>query len=135
MKDIEHEETSVRFSRYNVITKMRVDAFWEATESNTSSYDKVLFSAIRNPACGFGTIDWFISAPREYAATFFDTRNVSCPAEAWNFTKACETPRCFGLECMNVYFARANDIPYSFLDTSLSPLLAHWMGYPKSFNE
>ncbi len=122
---------------YAFVTKLRVDAVWpsDVVLMNTSSQEKVTFSVNRNPSCGFGTIDWFISSPREYAEIFFNSRRQVCPPEALGFSAECKDVRCFGNECMNIYLARNNVVPYAFLNHEQAPMLAHWLGYPKIFDK
>ena len=135
MHDIVEKEQSIG-TRYDVVTKIRGDAVWDIEGiSNTTSLEKVLFSFNRNPECGYGTIDWFVSAPRKHAEVFFNQRFLDCPEDATEFDPACHELKCFGNECMNIYFAKSRGIPFDFLSANQSPMVAHWLGFARSFSE
>ena len=54
-----------------IVTKLRVDAVWPSDGVDEHIITRESYISVnRNPSCGFGTIDWFISSSREYAEIF-----------------------------------------------------------------
>lgn len=126
-----------RGHEFPFLIKVRTDTTWERFDSGNIPWEKSLvFSANRNPPCGFGGIDWVIATPRRYADNIFGILDQPCPADAMAFEPTCsqDVAKCFGLECFLMYTASKLNVTRSFLPPELSPLPGHWQGFSREFS-